>query len=507
MSGHAERYGVYRASSDLIEVSGSYKDYIDFMNWLGHTGDLSQPTKDHLKVFISYVHEHMHRVDFQMKPFGLFMWRIDLIITIDATWLATQFGIPPDGVPLVTHCRKQLESPLMRGSHPEGVVDELEQLIRFRAHVWGGAPEGLTLRELADDGNNVLTILRKRFDLHTTWTFTTDRPDDSAIVSVPYLTSFGLTASVRSIGASDVFERNAAVWERLCLWRYLLWGQHWVSIEERWPEAVRLWFDWRLVRREYEDLGDLNDMANLLSQKKLAAFAFAGPCDPALDLAVNHIPIEAALPQMRWAEGRTAAVDPNPTVRNEPWLHRAIPDALNLGIEGMLARVPLNGPHGIFADTIGTKNEDIARNPLQSYLAFVLARYQDEFWRSACREAGFPRPRAVPTIDPLATLFDDYCYIRFTELFGHGPLDQDASGRLLFGLFSEHIRQQIANHDVGKEPIEVGQLYFRMLPMAERICEDFRTGVPAAVEKLLGKDCPLRLFMAAGLGFEGRIRT
>lgn len=88
----------------------------------------------------------------------------------------------------------------------------------------------------------------------------------------------------------------------------------------------------------------------------------------------------------------------------------------------------------------------------------------------------------MPAIDPLASLFDEYCHARHTELIGHGPLDVAATGDLLFQPFMEHIDQQLANHDVGKEPIEIWQLYLRMRPTAERLCTDFRGALPVEAD-------------------------
>ena len=267
------------------------RDWVDFEQWLlGLAVPSGQPTEQQLKTFISHVHEHMHRVDFQTTSFGLLMWRIDLTLTTDARYLAKWFGRPPVGVTLTDHCYEQFECLPPAADAEEGtqrryrygVVEEVGRLARFRAHLWGGAPEGFALAELVSEANDVLDILRNRFDLETTWKFTTARPDDDAAVSVPYVTSYGLNDVVRPFGARDVFERSAMIWERLSLFVYAVGGTRRVSIQERWPESVRIWLDWRLAKCLYPDLGDLNDISNLFGQKGVALFALSGPCDPSL---------------------------------------------------------------------------------------------------------------------------------------------------------------------------------------------------------------------------------
>ena len=482
MTGVDERYGVYRASSDIIEVSSSYRDWVDFEQWLlGLVVPSGQPTEQQLKTFISHVHEHMHRVDFQTTSFGLFMWRIDLTLTTDARYLAKWFGRPPDGVTLAEYCHEQFECLPPATDAEEGkqrrdrylVIEELERLVRFRVHLWGGAPQSFTLAELVSEANDVLDVLRKRFDLRSTWKFTTARPDDDAAVSVPYVTSYGLDDVVSSIGARDVFERSAMLWERLSLFVYAVGGIRPVSVQERWPESVRIWFDWRLAKSLYPDLGDLNDVSNLFSQKGFALFALSGPCDPALDFEVD-IPIEAALPPMRWAAARQGAVDPD-----------YVSEPFEAAVYETLAAATLNGRHGLFADSLATQSAIQADDPLQSYNAFVLQRFHDEFWRRTQTDRGLPSQRIVPELNPLATLFDEFCLVKHTELHEHGPLDPQTAGGLLFQLYFEHIHQQMANHDVGKESLDLERLVRGMRPMGRRLCTDFVGSFPEKFRRAL----------------------
>jgi hypothetical protein len=83
------------------------------------------------------------------------------------------------------------------------------------------------------------------------------------------------------------------------------------------------------------------------------------------------VPIEAALPPMRWTAVRRAAVDPE------------VPDHVEVAVYDMLAGATLNGRYGLFADSLATQSAIQADDPLQSYNVFVLQRFHDEFWPAA----------------------------------------------------------------------------------------------------------------------------
>ncbi|TQK49819.1 hypothetical protein FBY35_0089 [Streptomyces sp. SLBN-118] len=473
MPEHFTPHGVYRTSSDIIEVSGTWEQLLELRKWKERRGSLKEPTDAHLRAYFTEAHEHMHRVDVMTTPFGLLLWRIDVAITIDARALVPQFGHPPVGTPLVEHCRgTSLGVPVgldevRTHRMVRCTVEELDRLVRFRDYLWSGAPPGLTCAQLADEGNEVLDILRKRFDLETTWRFTTINSDAPAAVSVPHRCSFGTV---------DILERSAMIWERL-----------WVltTVEKRWPAAVQWWLDWRNARMRYRDMGDLNDLVNMEAHKRLALFALSGPCDPALDLDAN-VPIEAALPTMRWDASRAAAADPQ---RRSDRLESPIAGTLDtVQVYEMLAGATLNGRYGLFGNAERAGNGARAADPRYSYLAFVLRRFQDEFAQRSRVEAGLGSVRNVPRVNPLVSLFDDVCVVHLTEVIGV-DIRKVESGHLLLSLLMEYIHQELAKHNVCGETPDAERLWLRLRPMACRLVTDFHDDLPTRTEdpdELLG---------------------
>ncbi|MEV4515639.1 hypothetical protein AB0K00_42645 [Dactylosporangium sp. NPDC049525] len=450
-------HGVYRTSSDVIEVSGTWKQLLELQGWMKGRGPLTKPTDAHLRTYFTYIHEHMHRVDLMTTPFGLLLWRIDVTITTDARALVSHFGHPPAGTPLIEHCRRA-RSRIPVG--PEEVhiqvwanrtVDELERLIRFRAHVWSRAPRGFVLGELVAEGNEVLDILRARFDLPTRWRFTTSSPNAPATVSVPYRRWFGTV---------DVLERSATIWERVAL----------AAFENSWPPADQWWLDWRNAPSRYQDLGDLTDWNNLMAHRRLALDALSGPCDPALDLSAD-VPIEVALPATRWGTNQAAVADP---LRRLDPLAPPVPGAADaVGVYEMLAGATLNGRYGLFGNAERAGDGAQATDPRRSYLAFVLRRFQDEFAQRIRIEAGLGSERQVPQLNSLVSLFDDVCVVRRTEVIGI-DIGSDESGQLLLSLFIEHIHQAIAKYQVRGEALDIVWMWRRLRPMADRLVTDFK---------------------------------
>ncbi|MEV6403974.1 hypothetical protein AB0M58_13650 [Streptomyces bobili] len=472
MPEHFTSHGVYRTSSDIIEVSGRWEQLLEFRHWKNGRGLLTKPTDAHLRAYFTEAHEHMHRVDVMTTAFGLLLWRIDVTITTDARALVRQFGPPPPGMPLVEHCRRtslgtpvgfeQVRNHLM----VHRTVDELDQLVRFRAHLWSGATPGLTRSKLAAEGNEVLDILRNRFDLATRWRFTTLAPEAPATVSVPHRRSFGTV---------DILERSATIWERV-------WAL--ASIEERCPRTLQWWLDWRNARTRYRDMGDLNDSVNMLAHKRLALFALSGPCDPGLSLD-DDVPIEAALPAMRWASSRAAVA--HPQHRLDP-LENPVVGAPDTEVYEMLASATLNGRYGLFGNAERAGNGARAADPRCSYLAFVLRRFHDEFVQRTRIEAGGGSVRNVPRINPLVSLFDDVCVVHLTEVIGV-DIGRRESGQLLFNLLTEYIHQELAKRNVSGELPDVARLWRRLRPMAYRLVTDFHDGLPVRTEdpdELLG---------------------
>ena len=475
-TGHS-RYGVYRAGSDLIEVSGSSKDHTALLHWLHDQSSPPPPPEAHLRSYLSCIHEKTHRDDFTTTSFGLLMWRIDFTVTTDTRSLIQWFGRPPAGVPLLRHVETTSlgapHSPKEAKAHEYvyKVAGELARLLKFRALIWAGdASKGVTLAELVDDANTVLGILRDRFGLTSTWMFTTAQPDAPATVSIPYVTSYGLKTEMQAFGGREVSERHAAVWERLALLLPDIAGES-TSIQDRWPESVGLWSDWRLVKTLHPDLGDLNNFDNMLLRERLAVYALSGWCDPAIH-RINDVFIEDALPAMRWraaleqSDGGEVIVIPE--ISDQTTLYRALEPLYR-----RLARATLNGDDGVFADhKVDEELYALRSNPHVSYTAYILRQFRDKFWLRA--ESRILR---APS-HPLMTLFDDDCNIWRTAKRNNPQILDSEWETLYVDLFYEYVEQQLANHDIGREALDVEYLRERMWPMADLLCGHFpeRTG-------------------------------
>lgn len=406
--------GLYRRSSDIIDIFGAMDDYRQFDDWY-RLRQPGLPTAAQLRIGLTWHHEHMHRIDIMTTAFGLLLWRIDVSITIDARFLTEEFGRPPTGVPLK---RWADISPLgipvgleeiKRHNRINEIVRELDALLQFREHLLGPT-DGLSRAALAEEANSVLAILRHRFNLSTQWRFTALEPDSSASVTVP---------GRHSLWGVDVLERSATLWEAWVLR---------TGISSRWPEAYELWLDRRTVPNRFEDLGDLNDLTNIHTHRQLRISSLCGPCDPALDLGDDEIPIEAALPNMRWATTQPAAIHPEYRTEILPEPVAGVPTTVE--VNQMLATATLNGEYGLFGNAKRAGLEALATDPTCSYLAFLLHRFQDEFWQRTRLDQNQASERELNVIYHLLTRFNDNCWVHPVEVRGLqiGPAQM---GRLL----------------------------------------------------------------------------
>ena len=152
-TGHS-RYGVYRAGSDLIEVSGSSKDHTALLHWLHDQSSPPPPPEAHLRSYLSCIHEKTHRD-------GLH----DNVIRL--THVANRFH-SDDRYPIVNPVVRTSAQParplattrrndfIGRSTFPKEakaheyvykVAGELARLLKFRALIWAGdASKGVTLR-------------------------------------------------------------------------------------------------------------------------------------------------------------------------------------------------------------------------------------------------------------------------------------------------------------------------------------------------------------------------
>lgn len=443
---------MYRTSSDIIEVVGRWQHLLELQN----ADDVSSIIDDHFKVGVSHAHEHQHRVDSMTTSFGLFLWRIDLSITIDVRYLTRKFGYPGRGVALADHCRRRIGTPIgldaiRDATYIYGVINDLERMASFRRKLWAGCSEDVPVSDFVAEANHVLGILRRRFDLNTQWQFTSLLPPGaSAVVSVK---------GRQSLGAVDIFERSAAIWERVVV----------QLLQHRHPFLLQWWRDWRNAPLRYKDVGGLAELDTVfMGYKRLCVSALSGPCDPALDLSTD-IPIEWAFPQWRWAAGLGTF---RHTLDREGDPVPLPPGFAAVDVYGALARATLNGPHGIFADATARGQGERATDPRRSYLAFVLRRFTNEFDRRLRRESDEPVDRADIRIDSLVTLFDDFCKVSRTEVDGV-PLSVDQTGELLSSILSEFAQQETAKHAVLGDSLDFEGFFQRISQIAQRLTEDF----------------------------------
>jgi hypothetical protein len=259
------------------------------------------------------------------------------------------------------------------------------------------------------------------------------------------------------------------------------------------------WTDWRNPSVRYRDIGNLADLENLWAQKRLALVALSGPCDPALELA-SDVPLEAAFPAWRWRAGSAAAADPirrRDPVREDP----DVPITGALELHELLASASLNGRYGLFGNAERAGKGQQATDPHRSYLAFILARFHDEFGQRRLLERGMSSNREVPQVSSLVTLYDDFCVVNPTEV-GGAPIEIDEAGSLLLDLFVQHLLQEFAKYDVKGEPIDFQSLWRRLSPMAQRLTEDFRASLPFELRE---EGVPGTLFAFARQVYEGEI--
>lgn len=432
-------HGSYRFSSDVIQVSAAWEDYVSRKNGL----ELTEKTIAALAID---AHERKHHEDSTRTPFGLLLWRLDLSICTDAQYLCRHYGFPggyrsvqavvprptnlllPRGLDRARRCAMQ-------------VGDDLRRLIAFRHLILNGGAPGLTIGEALSVANAGLSVLRARFDLPSTWHFITHLP--VGLLWAPE------TDVLHRVTGRDVLERSATGHERLVV-QELNNEYHAVKTPSGDREIVTSWLDWRDALTRYKDVGGFEQAgSDLRDVMACAEWSLEGPCDPALT-STEDIPIESALPSWRWAvlAGVLIPSTCGPNVFDN-WATRGTLDTYS-----NLAHSSLNGEHGIFADAKLKGVEREASNPLSSYNAFVLQRYHDSFSiRSSSSGAN-----ELPTAS-LVTVFADTCRVASASV-------EEASSAPDFKVGSDRIEslmivfavQESAKHCAYGEPLNVAEM-------------------------------------------------
>jgi len=346
--------GSYRFSSDIIQVSARWSDYL-----VGES-DLDL-TPASLMAIATDAHERKHHVDISQTPFGLLLWRTESSICVDTHFLCRNYGHPEPPHTIFDRIPRQLDLVLpsqlaAERNYARLVSSELRTLMRFRELILDRGPEGATIGEAVLLANTALDVLRSRFDLHTKWHFTTALP--SSLRAVP-------VGRFREIVGRDVLERSATAHERKVVSQ--LAGRH--SQGEGW------WLDWRDALARYKDVGGFADDGTQVSDVLARAeWALEGPCDPAI-ASTTDIPLESALPAWRWAvlSGILLPKEVAPGCFL-PWAEQG-----TCAVYENLSSAMLDGPEGMFMDAKLAGFGAQVQDPTVSYNAFVLARYTTAF--------------------------------------------------------------------------------------------------------------------------------
>lgn len=456
-------HGRFRAGIDLTEVAGTWRQHIDWIEVCEGSRKPSDLTFEHFQTVVSREHESQHRADLFSTPYGLLLWRLEATITNDIATLVRRLGYPPANVRVIDQLRRVAAK--LRPVGLDGIqsarqtydlLDEVDDLDRFRTAIHHGDPS-MTMGELTEIGNRCLVILRKRFDLPTTWQFRTDRrPEEPSTASVD---------GFRDVCAEGILERSAVCWEAL-----------WVECcAGAWTHADRLWKNWRHPSTRYRDLGPKLDGLRSRYWQPLLISSLSGPCDPALPIS-HDVPIEWAMPAQRYLSGLHAFV-PGSTEGDPVPAPTDVPSPLE--VYRMIEVSLLDGKHGFFGDETAVGNGDVARDSSRSYFAGVLQRFHDEAANRVRCETG--DPERGHSKYGLVTLFDEFCVINSTIIGGH-ELESNEVPVLLIQLMVAYATQQAVQGLMNGDSPVTDRLLRQLRLMASRLTTDLKGKLPVHLQ-------------------------